>query len=258
LEMDDLQGLLPVEKEATVEHLITARSGVYHPASNAGDSTALAPPRGSQKPGTYYLYNNWDFNAAGAVFEKLTGTDIYDALQAGLAVPIGMQDFDRARQQKSGDGKRSRYPAYHMWLSARDMARIGYLMLREGNWAGKQVVPRDWARRIVSLATPLAQLYPVVQRESSYGSGILWGYGYMWWVWDSPGQGGAFSGSYSAQGAFGQYITVFPRRDLVVVHKTDPQQPRPNESQTPPRPRSVTGFEYHTALQILLGAGQPR
>src|SRR2546422_8464196 len=34
------------------------------------------------------------------------------------------------RSQKSGDATRSQYPAYHMWYSTRDMARIGLLMLR--------------------------------------------------------------------------------------------------------------------------------
>jgi len=71
--IDDVGGLLPGELNATVEELITARSGVYHPASNAGDALASAPPRGSQQHGTYQLYNNWDFNAAGTIFEKLTG-----------------------------------------------------------------------------------------------------------------------------------------------------------------------------------------
>ncbi|RPJ78590.1 MAG: hypothetical protein EHM13_14425, partial [Acidobacteria bacterium] len=61
LGVDDIGGLLPIEKQATVEHLITARSGVYHPASNSGDDLASAPPRGSQKPGSYMLYSNWDF-----------------------------------------------------------------------------------------------------------------------------------------------------------------------------------------------------
>ncbi|MFC2158657.1 hypothetical protein ACFLT9_12545 [Acidobacteriota bacterium] len=45
LGIDDIQGLLPIEKKATIDHLITARSGIYHPASNAGDSTASAPAR---------------------------------------------------------------------------------------------------------------------------------------------------------------------------------------------------------------------
>ena len=30
----------------------------------------MPPERGSQRPGTYMLYSNWDFNAAGAVFEQ--------------------------------------------------------------------------------------------------------------------------------------------------------------------------------------------
>lgn len=252
----DLQGLLPIEQEATIEHLLTARSGIYHPASNPGDSTALAPPRGSQKPGTYFLYNNWDFNAAGAIFERLTGRDIYDALETDLARPIGMQDFDRSKQRKAGDLKRSMYPAYHMWLSTRDMARLGYLMLREGNWAGRQVIPRDWARKIVSLVTPLRELNPLVQREDAYGSGQLWGYGYMWWVWDAPGRRGPMSGAYTGMGAYGQYITVLPALDIVVAHKTDPQQPRAvaGEGGEPVRPRAVSGTEYFTALQMLIAA----
>jgi CubicO group peptidase (beta-lactamase class C family) len=258
LEFDDIEGLLPGEREATVEHLITARSGIYHPASNPGDSTALAPPRGSQKPGAYFLYNNWDFNAAGAVFERMTGKDIYDALESDLAQPIGMQDYERERQKKSGDPKRSQHLAYHMWLSTRDMARLGYLMLREGDWAGRQVAPRDWTRKIVSLVTPLAQLNPLVQREASYGGGTLWGYGCMWWVWDSPGENGPFSGAYTAMGAYGQYITVLPKRDLVIVHKTDPGQPRAGEQPATPRPRSVNLSEYSAAVNLLLVSALPR
>jgi CubicO group peptidase (beta-lactamase class C family) len=37
LQIDDIGGLLPVEKRATIDHVITARSGVYHPASYSGD-----------------------------------------------------------------------------------------------------------------------------------------------------------------------------------------------------------------------------
>ena len=54
---DDVGGLLDIEKQATVQNLITARSGVYHPASNSGDDLARAPERGSQLPGTYMDHN---------------------------------------------------------------------------------------------------------------------------------------------------------------------------------------------------------
>ena len=214
LGMDDVQGLLPIEKRARVRDLVAARSGVYHPASNPGDNSAEAPERGSQEPGTYYLYNNWDFNAAGAAFELMTGRDIYDALQTDLAEPLAFQDFDRGRQRKSGDTERSLNRAYHMWLSTRDMARLGLLMLRDGRWRGEQVIPADWAHRIRAVVTPLEEMNPPRLREGDHG------YGYRWWVWDGPNATGAFEGAYAARGAYGQYITVMPALGLVVAHKT--------------------------------------
>jgi CubicO group peptidase (beta-lactamase class C family) len=250
LEFTDVGGLSPREQEATIEHLISARSGVYHLASNPGDSTDSAPPRNSQRPGAYYLYNNWDFNAAGAVFEKLTGRDIYDALETDLAKPIGMQDFDRARQQKSGDANRSTHKAYHIWLSTRDMARVGLLMLRQGNWAGQQVVSREWARRITSLVTPLNEMNPPELR--SLGTGSRWGYGYMWWVWDAPNSPGPFEGAYTGMGAGGQYITVLPKLDMVIAHKTDMGQPPAQGANE--RRRIVPLTEYDSVIRMLIAA----
>lgn len=215
LGVDDIGGLLPIERRATVHHLITARSGVYHPASNGGDNLAQAPERGSQQPGTYMLYSNWDFNAAGAVFEQLTGRNIYDEIQSQLAMPLQFQDWDRSAQRKSGNLAISQNPAYHMWISTRDMARIGYLMLRNGSWNGRQVISEDWARRITSVVTPLEEMNPLRRREGYFG------YGYMWWVWDGPRAVGPFEGAYTARGAVGQWITVFPALDLVIAHKTN-------------------------------------
>jgi CubicO group peptidase (beta-lactamase class C family) len=215
LGIDDEGGLLDIERQATVHHLITARSGVYHPASNGGDNLADAPERGSQQPGEYMLYNNWDFNAAGAVFEQLTGKDIYDELEAQLAVPLEFQDWDRSAQRKSGNLEISRNPAYHMWISTRDMARIGHLMLNDGTWNGSQVLSPEWSRRIVSVVTPLEEMNPDYRKDGYFG------YGYMWWVWDGPRATGPFQGAYTARGAWGQWITVFPALDLVLAHKTN-------------------------------------
>lgn len=251
--LTDIDGLLPLELEATVENLITARSGVYHPASNSGDSTASAPPRGSQQPGTYYLYNNWDFNAAGAVFEKLTGKEIYAALESDLALPIGMEDFDRSRQRKSGDAKRSVMMAYHMYLSTRDMARIGLLMLRGGRWQNRQVASQDWIHRIASLVTPLNEMNPPSYR--SLGTGTRWGYGCMWWVWDAPNSPGPFMGAFTGMGAGGQFITILPQLDMVIAHKTDTQQVSLHGPEK--RQRAVSGSEYDAVLRMLITAKCP-
>jgi CubicO group peptidase (beta-lactamase class C family) len=216
LGIDDHEPLTEEEKQATVRDLISARSGIYHPASNGGDDLASAPPHGSHPPGTYYLYSNWDFNAAGTAFELMTGQNIFDALQRDLAEPLGMQDFDRARHRKGGDPERSMHPSYHMHLSTRDMARIGYLMLREGSWNGDQLVPRDWVRESTSPITPRSEMNPEHRRDGR------WGYGYLWWVFDDADQNPAYDGAYVGLGAIGQHILVVPALDLVVVHKTVP------------------------------------
>jgi CubicO group peptidase (beta-lactamase class C family) len=218
LGMDDHGGLTAAEKEATVRDLFTARSGVYHAASNDGDDLASAPPRGSQKHGTYMLYSNWDFNAAGAAFEIMTKRDIYDALETDLARPIAMQDFDRARHRKTGDSTKSRYLAYHMNFSTRDMARLGLLALRRGNWNGRQVVPADWIDETTRPYTRVSEMNPTRRREGPFG------YGHLWWVWDGKDATGPYEGAFAGLGAVGQHIIVLPKLDLVIAHKTRPGQ----------------------------------
>jgi len=208
------------ERQATVRHLLAARSGVYLPASNAGDDLESAPERGSQEPGAYYLYSNWDFNALGAAFELMTGRNIFDALETDLAGPLGMRDFDRERHQKTGNLERSMHPAYHMHLSTRDMARIGYLMLREGEWSGEQIVPRDWVRESTQPVTRRTAMNPETRRDGRFG------YGYLWWVFDDPDQHPAYEGAYIGLGVVGQQILVVPALDLVVAHKTVPGDDR--------------------------------
>ncbi len=58
LGVDDINGLLPIERQATIRDLLTARSGVYHPRSIDGDDIEYAPKRGSVEPGSFFLYNN--------------------------------------------------------------------------------------------------------------------------------------------------------------------------------------------------------
>ncbi len=246
LEIDDVGGLLPVELDATIDNLLTARSGVFHPASYKGDAGASAPPRGSQKPGRYFLYNNWDFNLAGAVFEQLTGQGLYAALQTDLAIPLGMEDFDLARQKKEGDATRSKYPGYPIHLSTRDMARLGYLMARGGNWNGRQLVPKDWVEKITTLVTPVSGINPPFWR--GYAEGSLWGYGRLWWVWDDHGNDGPFSGAFTGWGVSGQFITVLPAMRMVIAHKTIPGKAADGHT------RNVSVTQYQALLMHLVAS----
>lgn len=219
LGFDDIGGLLPIEKQATVRDLISARSGIYHVASNGGDNSKDAPERGSQQPGGYFLYNNWDFNAAGAIFEQLTGRNIYEEVHRQIVVPTGMQDFDLAmhlEKAKTGNLERSRYPAYHMHFSTRDLIKVGQLMLNRGNWEGVQLFDAGWIDALVTPYTPLAEMNPEKLREGHFG------YGYMWWVFDTPTHGPEYRGAYAGRGHFGNYVVVMPALELVISHKTWP------------------------------------
>ncbi len=245
--LGDNQPFLPIEERAQLLHLLTARSGIYLPSGNE-EQDRQAPRRGSQYPGTFWHYNNWDFNAAGTAFELLTGTNIYDALDSALARPVGMQDFDRGAQQKLSMMPASVHPIYHMTLSARDLARIGLLLLRGGQWNGEEIVPRSWCSFLTSIVTPFEELNPSTMRLA--GSPGRWGYGVMWWVWDArlwPGNVSAspFQGAFSAKGAGGQYLTVLPAHDMVIAHTS--YADRPPSGQVSPR-------EYEAILGMVLAA----
>ena len=197
LGIDDIGGLLPIEKKATIHHLIKARSGVYHDASNPGDDAESRPARGSKEPGSYYLYNNWDFNVAGHVFEKLTCQSIYEALKNDIAEPIGMQDYKLDNQVRGGDLKRSQFSAYHIYFSTRDMARLGYLMLRNGKWNDKQIISPQWLQEMTTFR----------KVESTNFRGME--YGYLWWGIDNK------KGIYAAIGNSGNVIYINPEKNIV-------------------------------------------
>ena len=96
---------------------------------------------------------------------------------------------------------KSLFPAYHFRLTARDMARFGYLMLRNGAWNGNVVIPPAW----VAAST--------TSYSETIGFGDRFGYGYLWWI----NGYGLNESAISARGALGKYVVVIPARDLVVV-----------------------------------------
>ncbi len=209
LGIDDAGGLLPIEKTATIRHLLMSSSGVYAPAGSPGANDAT-PPRGSKQPGSHFHYNNWDFNVAGAVFQQLTGKSVFQAFAEDLAGPLQMQDFDPARQRMLGyEANPPRFKAYHMFLSARDMARLGLLMINGGRWNGKQIVPEAWIAESTALR---------VKAEDVAANSPL-GYAYLWWVPSESRKGPAWVGAFQASGNFGQAILCLPAIDTVVVQR---------------------------------------
>jgi CubicO group peptidase (beta-lactamase class C family) len=236
LGIDDREGLTHREKAAKVIDLLMARSGIYHPTGHETEYMKnLKPPRGSQGTGTWWVYNNWDFNALGTIFESLTKRDIFEEFRDRIASPLGMQDFrydDTRRDGEHVSFETTVHRAYPFRMSARDLARFGLLYLRNGRWNEAPVIPEKWVRMSV--------------RPYSH-AGDRGAYGYMWWV---AREGIHFpqievpEGTYSARGAGGHYVVVIPPLDLVVVHRVDTEQPG----------KRVEGFEFGALLEKILAA----
>ena len=214
----DSELLLDKEKEASVKDIISSRSGIFLPAANGGDLQHLAPERGSVKPGEFWLYNNWDFNMAGYIFERETASNIYDNIQSQFAIPLQMQDWDRRIQEKDKNPIVTDINAYHMWFSARDMARLGLLMLNNGKWKDKQIIDKNWVHEMTTPKSTFKEVDSIAPFFKNDGG--WFSYGYMWWLWEKPNNP-MLKGAYTASGAWGQNITVFPEMNTVLVIKTN-------------------------------------
>lgn len=235
LGIDDYTPLTAAEKQASVRHLLQARSGVYVPtAAETAAMKAARPPRGSAAPGTRWYYNNWDFNVAGDIYQRLSGHGLFTALEKKLTTPLGFEDFDPLEHLRwSYDPQSPRFPAYNMWMSPRDLAKFGQLFLDRGRWRNQQLVSEPW----------------VAESTRSYSetgrTGLMAGYGYMWWV-----SGGADlpAGSYTAAGNGGRYITVLPSQDSVIAVQPDE---KPGQ---PPVPLYAQQGAYDGLVRTLLAA----
>lgn len=214
LKIDDIEPLSFEEKKATVRMLLQARSGIYHPAAFETKGMADSrPKRHSYAPGTHWYYNNWDFNVIGEIFKQKTGEDIFEAFKNMIADPIGMDDFDPESDGRYAyDRDKSKYPGYPFKMSTKNGARFGLLMLRNGQWQGKQVIPKSWVKESTKLHS-----------KGNAGGG----YGLMWRVAsDNVSPLGGIGVNlpkdiYTARGYKGHVITVIPSEDIVFVYNND-------------------------------------
>jgi CubicO group peptidase (beta-lactamase class C family) len=200
------------EKQATVRDLLMARSGIYHQAAyETKTMMEERPQRGSHPPGSFWFYNNWDFNALGTILRDATGEDTFAAVERAIARPLGMQDFVASDGHYVNDPA-SAHPAYTMQFTARDLSRFGELYLNHGDWGNRSVVPAAWVAESTRAFTSEAR------------PGV--GYGYLWWVSESGKQFRTDTGpgSFSARGDGGQYIIVAPAARIVVVHVNDTRE----------------------------------
>lgn len=222
LNIDDVQNLTADEKQATIADILKSRSGVYHDsAATSEQMRSWLPPRGTYKRNEHYVYNNWDFNVAGYIFESLTKISIYDAFNRHIATPLGMKSYTNNIKTISAfeeldmsnlDGfyqyekSRSKYPAYHFRLSAHDLALYGQLYLQNGKWQDKSIIPKNW----IELST---------SSYSNTNSYMDFGYGMLWNVMKVGSKRNVKAFFHTGVGI--HMLAIYPEHDLVFVHRVN-------------------------------------
>lgn len=170
-------------------------------ALNASLNKFAASLQRERKPGTYNHYVSMDTQVIGWLIVKVTGKTISEYLEEKIWKPVGMES-DGAFLIDS-HGMEAAFGGYCMVL--RDYARFGRLYLKEGNWNGKQIVPRSWVKASITPDAP--HLMPGKRPNSSW----VLGYGYQWWIPQNP------DGDYLAIGIYGQAIYIYPRYNIVIA-----------------------------------------
>jgi len=141
-------------------------------------------------PGSKFLYCSGCSHVLSAILQQATGENLRDFAQKNLFKPLGIKKF-----AWENDAQGISIGGWGLSLAPRDMAKLGYLYLHQGQWDGKQIVSADW----VKTAT---QKHVTTEGED--------GYGYQWWI--LPDLSG-----YAALGLYGQTVFVAPEQDLIVV-----------------------------------------
>jgi CubicO group peptidase (beta-lactamase class C family) len=142
-------------------------------------------------PGEEYSYNTGASHVLSGILQKVSGVRADSFAMDNLFDPLGIDQFywpiDDEGVAFGGSGVR---------LTPRDMARFGYLYLKNGTWDGTQIIPETWVE---------ASQQKHMMRKSIPDNY----YGYQFWVSDYD--------TYSAVGYGGQWITIVPEHKLVVV-----------------------------------------
>ena len=207
---DSPEPLTPLQKQASVRHLLQNTSGINHPAVAEAGLTAEKDRRlgqGENTPGTVWAYNNWDHNALTTILETRTGLTVAEAFGTGIAGPLGLRDFTPDAVRYIEEPALSRHRAAAFEMSARDLARFGELYLEDGRIDGRRVLPAAWIARLTTEAVATGI------------DGLRSGYADLWWL---PGpDSGLPEGTFWAWGLGNQGLFVVPAWRTVIVHQSD-------------------------------------
>ncbi|MBV6639899.1 MAG: serine hydrolase [Cyclobacteriaceae bacterium] len=197
------------KSQITIRHLLTMSSGLdcddWDPSSKGQEDKVYRKKDWIQytldlpmmnDPGTVSNYCSMGTVLIAEIISQATGMTIQEFAQQYLFDKLGITRVEwghTSNKEVIASGKR-------LYMTPRDLAKIGQLVLNNGSWNGQQVISGSW---IENATTPRTQI-----------TGI--DYGYLWW--NIPLKlGEKILTAKTATGNGGQYIMVIPELDLVAV-----------------------------------------
>ncbi|WP_395712664.1 serine hydrolase domain-containing protein [Reyranella sp.] len=195
------------KKAITIRHLLDMTSGLgWDEGVNGGVASFLAMERSpdwvqyildrpmATDPGSVFYYNSGNSQLLSAILTKLTGKSAFDYAKEKLFGPLGIDDVswrhDPQGVSAGGAG---------LYMLPRDMAKFGYLYLRNGAWEGRQIVPTAWIDGVRGASVDMRESW---SKNLRYGS--------QFWV--IPGRDTFMSVGYDRQ-----LVVVMPKLDIVVA-----------------------------------------
>ena len=155
-----------------------------------------------EPPGERWTYNAGAAALLARMIAKGTGRMLPEFARELLFAPLGITQFEWVAGPNGDESAAS-----GLRITLRDLLRIGMLILNNGRWGGRQVVPQDW---LTASFKPAALM---VNRPGYFG--------YHWYVGRmamDDGKGGIHrEPMISATGNGGQRLFMLPRLDLIVV-----------------------------------------
>jgi CubicO group peptidase (beta-lactamase class C family) len=199
----------PLKDGITIKDMLTNQSGLNYDEAydkSIGNETAMGHTGDWIKytldlpmldtPGTKGRYASGNPIIVGRIIEKASGMPLHDFAVKNLFGPMGITNFRWHFKTDLSEAE----DFCQVYLRPRDMAKFGKLILDNGVWQNKQLVPAEWVAESTSK-------HSVVQGVD---------YGYLWWLKHLDADGTRYYGV-AAQGNGGQKIYIFRQQQLVIV-----------------------------------------
>jgi hypothetical protein len=192
-------------EKLTVKHLLTMAVGHETPPvfnlSTANWIKSFLDVPVAHEPGTVFQYSSYASYMLSAIIRKVSGLTTLEYLKPRLFDPLDIADvkWEEGAQGISAGG-------WGMRIKTADMAKLGQFYLQNGNWKGRQLLPKAWINEATAL-----QIYQVDEPTFEQEMYDDWAQGYGFQIWRCT------HNAYRADGANGQFIIVAPDQDVVIA-----------------------------------------